>query len=78
MNKERIHSTILIVLLVGMLVHELYFSELFETQEEVDDKTCSIEHVKEEIVSIIKHKKKPLYNKMFNSCKDGIEDGNSV
>lgn len=75
MNKERLYATLLIVLLVGMLIHDLYFSDSFETQENVDDSMYSMEHVKEEVMSIIKQKKKNLSTKMFKSCQDGILKG---
>ena len=75
MNKERLYATLLIIILFGMLIHEFYFNDIFETQEEVDANMCSMENVKDEIMSIIKNKKKNLSTKMIKSCQDGVLKG---
>jgi hypothetical protein len=75
MSKERLYAALLIVFLVGMLVHDLYFSDISETQEEIDNNIASMENVKNEMLSIIKQKKETLSTKMFKSCQNGVLKG---
>jgi hypothetical protein len=75
MNKERIQATVLIVFLVGLLLHNLYFSESILTKKKVNTDSHTIESVKKEISDIVNRREENVYTKMFNSCKSGILKG---